>query len=195
MGDHTRPLTAFDWTMHVPLIFHQPGTVEAGRRIDRMVSNYDLLPSILSLAIPGFRLENQTVDNTVLNRPGRDLSITLQGEAPAEWDQVHYFEFENVRAVRTPQWKYIERIHQTPNELYDLTQDPQEHENLYGLAEHESTVLSLRQRLHAFFDRHSDPKWDLWHGGRSKTDIFTEKLFGIRNPYTPSRYETSPPAP
>ncbi len=53
MGDHTRPLTAFDWTMQIPLIFQQPGSVRAGQRIDALVSNYDLLPTLLScLGLP-----------------------------------------------------------------------------------------------------------------------------------------------
>ena len=28
-----------------------------------------------------------------------------------------FYEFENVRAIRTPEWKYIERIHEEPDEL------------------------------------------------------------------------------
>ena len=32
MGDHTRPLTGYDWTMHVPLIWRHPGRVAAGKR-------------------------------------------------------------------------------------------------------------------------------------------------------------------
>ena len=32
MGDHTRPLTAFDWTTHVPLIYRYPGHIRAGQR-------------------------------------------------------------------------------------------------------------------------------------------------------------------
>ena len=31
-----------------------------------------------------------------------------------------FYEFENVRAVRTGEWKYIERIYQKPNEMYRL---------------------------------------------------------------------------
>lgn len=196
MGDHTRPLTAFDWTMHIPLIFRWPGVVVAGQRIESLVSNYDLLPSMLALvsAAPA----DQTVDGTTLKRPGRDFSAWLRGKPldSLDWPEEHFFEFENVRAIRTPQWKYIERIHQSPNELYDLTHDPDEHVNLYGQPEQEPTVLALRRRLHQFFDAHADPKWDLWHGGKSKTDIFTEQFFGIRNPYVPSDWSpTDPPKP
>src|SRR5262249_6460842 len=47
MGDHTRPLTAFDGTMHVPLIWRQIGHIAAGKRSANMVSNYDFLPTVL----------------------------------------------------------------------------------------------------------------------------------------------------
>src|SRR5262249_31425370 len=46
-GDHPRPLTAYDWTMHVPLIGRQPGKVRAGERNTQLVSNYDFLPTLL----------------------------------------------------------------------------------------------------------------------------------------------------
>lgn len=193
MGDHTRPLTAFDWTMHIPLIMCLPGVVQNGQRIDQVVSNYDLLPTIMTLL--GMPLEDQTIDGTRLVRPGRDFSPLLRGEED-NWEEVHFYEFENVRAIRTPQWKYIERIHQPPNELYDLAADPDEHDNLYGKPAYEQTLLSLRRRLHRFFETHADPKWDLWHGGKSKTDIFTDRLFGITNPYVPSKQPfTDPPRP
>lgn len=172
MGDHTRPLTGFDWTMTIPLIVRQPGKVAAGVRKKSMVSNYDLLPSLLTEMGLRDRLPTQ-------NRlPGRDFSPMLHGESP-EWENVHFFEFENVRAIRTERWKYIERIHQEPNELYDLTADPEEHHNLYGQPDHVETLLALRRRLHEFFDAHADPKWDLWHGGKSKSNLLTGSLFGL----------------
>ncbi|HUG93438.1 MAG TPA: sulfatase-like hydrolase/transferase, partial [Planctomycetaceae bacterium] len=48
MGDHTRPLTAFDGMMRVPLIVRHTGRIPAGTKSDIMVSNYDLMPTVLS---------------------------------------------------------------------------------------------------------------------------------------------------
>ncbi|REJ88851.1 MAG: DUF4976 domain-containing protein [Planctomycetota bacterium] len=189
MGDHTRPLTAFDWTMTIPLIFHQPGSVAAGQRNDLLVSNYDLLPTLLSMLSLKERLPAEP------KAPGRDFSPALRGEE-LEWDNVHFYEFENVRAIRTDRWKYIERIHQSPNELYDLSADPDEHNNLYGDPGQSETVLSLRNRLLSFFDEHADPQWDLWRGGTSKTDLMTARFFGIKNPYgQPTWGPDTPPRP
>jgi arylsulfatase A-like enzyme len=180
MGDHTRPLTAFDWTMTIPLIFRQPGRIPAGRRVPQMVSNYDLFPTLLT--------ELGLAEHIPTNRPlpGRDLGPLVQGESQAR-EEVHYFEFENVRAIRTPQWKYIERIHESPNELYDVVAAPDEHHNLIDDPTQREQTALLASRLHDFFRRHADPQWDLWQGGKSKSGLITARLFGLANP------ETTPP--
>lgn len=181
MGDHSRPLTGFDWNTWVPLIYRHPRRIAAGRRSDRLTSSLDLLPTVaeyLGLAAPA-------------GLPGRSLVPLLEGRQ-AEWDDTVYFEFENVRSVRTPEWKYIERIYQQPNELYDLRKDPGERLNLAGRADLATVQQDLRKKLYAFFDRHADPKWDLWKGGRSKIDLITARFFGIENPYRPASYLPGP---
>lgn len=171
MGDHTRPLTLYDLTLDVPLIFRQPGRVVRGRT-PIQVSNYDFLPSLLGYLGMTDQLPGQP------RSPGRDYSPTLRGERQ-EWENVTFHEFENTRAVRTPEWKYIERIHEEPNELYDLRADPQERKNLAGQPEQAGRQADLRTRLHTFFDRTADPKYDLWKGGTSKSALSTAKLFGL----------------
>lgn len=172
MGDHTRPLTGFDWTMTQPLIFRHPGKVPAGKRVASMVSNYDLLPTVLAELGMAAQIPHDR------KQPGRDFSAMIHGR-PIDWENVHFFEFENVRSIRTETWKYIERIHQEPNELYDLAADPGERHNLYGDLKHQQTMESLRERMHQFFDSHSDPQWDIWHGGKSKSGLITGALFGL----------------
>jgi arylsulfatase A-like enzyme len=111
--------------------------------------------------------------------PGRSFAPALRGDSVSGWPDAVFFEFENVRAVRTAEWKYIERIHEEPNELYHLTNDPGERLNLYGREGHEAITAELRKRLRAFFARYADPKWDLWKGGRSKSGLINAKLFGL----------------
>jgi arylsulfatase A-like enzyme len=181
MGDHTRPLTAFDWTTWVPLIYRHPGRVNAGQRNERLTSSLDLLPTVASYA--GLELP--------ANLPGRDLTPWLEGRT-VEWDDTVFFEFENVRSIRTTEWKYIERIYQQPDELYDLRKDPGERLNLAGRPAHASVQAELRKRMYAFFDRYANPKWDLWKGGKSKADLITARFFGIPNPYRPAAYAPGP---
>jgi arylsulfatase A-like enzyme len=176
MGDHTRPLTAFDWTTWIPLILRHPRRMTKGHRSDLLVSTYDVFPSLMHY----LGLERQLPAKPEL--PGRNFAPVLEGK-PVQWENTVYFEFENVRSIRTAEWKYIERIHQQPNELYDLRRDPGERMNLITRPEHAQTAAGLRDRLHRFFDRYSDPKWNLWKGGKSKADLITAELFGIENPY------------
>jgi len=183
MGDHTRPLTGFDWTMTVPLILRQPGKIPAGRRVSQQVSNYDLFPTLLRLTGHGSQ------QPTSRPLPGRDLTPLIDGTA-ADWREEHFYEFENVRAVRTPEWKYIARIHESPNELYDLRADAQEHVNLIDAPEYAARRAALSARLQEFFGEVADPRWDLWRGGKSKSGLITGKLFGLDNPEASPREES-----
>jgi arylsulfatase A-like enzyme len=124
MGDHTRPLTAFDWTTHIPLIFRQPGRIPAAQRSDLLVSNVDFLPTMLA----HLQLDWKNTDQP--KSPGRSFARVLAGHPIPAWDNTVFYEFENVRAIRTDRWKYIERFRQSPNELYDLAADPEELKNL-----------------------------------------------------------------
>lgn len=168
MGDHTRPLTAYDWTMHVPLIVRQPGKIPAGAESDILASNYDLLPTVLDYV--GLR------DKQAANppSPGRSYAPVLRGET-VDWDNVVFYEFENVRAIRTDAWKYIERVGGGPNELYHVEDDPGERLNRYGTVEDAEVLADLQQRLHAFFEKYAEPKWDLWNGGDAKGGLLLGK--------------------
>jgi arylsulfatase A-like enzyme len=161
MGDHTRPLTAYDPEMHVPLIYRHPYHIHAGQRSDIMVSNYDMLPTLLEYV----GLKDKTPRKPPL--PGHSYNATLQGEHQ-QWENTVYFEFENTRVVRTDAWKYIERFPTGQNELYDLLRDPGERRNLIDQPAYAAEQTQLRGRLRAFFNRYADPKYDLTRGGNSK---------------------------
>ncbi len=167
MGDHTRPLTAFDWTIHVPLIYKLPGKITAGQRVEQVVDHTDFLPTMCQL------LDLKRPEGL----PGRGYARMLKGEWDGTWDDTVYYEFENVRAIRTPERKYIERIHQSPNELYDLAKDPGETKNLIDDPAYAVDVVELREQLHAQFKEIANPKWDLWNGGGSKSYLMMSKLF------------------
>jgi arylsulfatase A-like enzyme len=167
MGDHTRPLHAFDGTMHIPMIVRQPGVVPSASTTDIMTSNYDLMPTVLDYLGLADKMPNEP------KSPGRSYAATLRGESQP-WENVVFYEFENVRAIRTGEWKYIERFPDGPNELYDLTADPGEQFNLFGQSKQAEVQAKLKKRLHAFFNRYADPKYDLWHGGKAKTLLLSE---------------------
>lgn len=159
MGDHTRPVGAFELMMQVPLIFRQPGAIPAGATCDHIVSNYDFLGSVLSHIGLG--------DKSPKPSPGRDYSRVLRGEKIA-WDNVMFYEMERTRAIRTEEWKYVARHPDGPFELYDMKADPQERFNLFGQPKHADVQRTLAAQLDEFFQRHADPQYDVWKGGHSK---------------------------
>lgn len=166
MGDHTRPLGAFDGMLHVPLLYKHPGSIPAGKTSDILTSNYDFLPTLLGYLGLGTKMPASP------RSPGRDYSPTLRRQ-PQPWDNAVYYDFENVRAVRTAAWKYVERFPDGPHELYDLEHDSGEQFNLYGQPRLADRQRELREQLFAFFDRYATPEFDLWHGGRSKAQLLS----------------------
>ncbi|MHC4603924.1 MAG: sulfatase family protein [Planctomycetota bacterium] len=173
MGDHSRPLHTYDETCHVPLIFRHPAAIPAGKKLDIMVSNYDLIPTVLSHL--GFK--DRIPKKPEL--PGRDYSEALQGRQ-VKWDNVIFYEFENSRMIRTPDWKYTRRFPSGPDELYDLRNDSGERENLIGQPKYVGIKKQLAKQLDAFFNRYADPKYDLWQGGGSKTFLLTSRQKPLR---------------
>lgn len=203
MGDHTRPLSAFDWTMHIPLIFRQTGVVPANRTCDALVSNYDFLPSVVEFLQPfGEKREREArgappppvadvpdAPNTPTSKssaeiasPGRSFAPALRGAKLAAREDAVYFEFETVRAVRTREWKLVRRFGEGPQELYDLKSDPGERVNLFDAGEHAAVREALDRRLREFFARHADPQYDLWRGGRSKAPLHSRRAAAERRP-------------
>ena len=167
MGDHTRPLTARDGMMLIPTIWRHPGKIRAGQKSDRMIANYDLMPTLLShLGLA------EAMPNTPKS-PGVDYSPVLSraGDQEIESADEIYYEFENLRCIRTETHKYVHRYPNGPHELYDLQSDPDEFVNLVQHDEHQSVRTELQKRLFAFYDKYAAPKYDMWKGGTSQVRI------------------------
>ena len=78
MGDHARPLHAFEEAIHIPLIFRHPGHIEAGSVFAGRTCNYDFFPSLLDyLAL------EPTDDGR--ERPGHSYATALRGDS-GEWE-------------------------------------------------------------------------------------------------------------
>jgi arylsulfatase A-like enzyme len=161
MGDHTRPVGAFELMMHIPLVFRHTGRIPSGRTSDLLVSNYDFLPGVLS----HLGLSDKLPNGPPL--PGSDFSAVLRGE-DLKWDRPVLYEMETTRAIRTQDWKYVARHPDGPHELYDLRADPHERFNLYGQPRQTEVQKELAAKLESEFQKYVDPQYDLWRGGRSK---------------------------
>ena len=140
-----------------------PQGIPPGRNSDILTSNYDLMLTLLSYVGLKDRIAQKP------KSPGHDYAPLLRGDELDVWGNTVFYDFLNVRAIRTAEWKYIERQgKELPRELYNLTDDPGERNNLADQTAHAKTQRELREQLQAFFDRYADPKYDLWRGGKSK---------------------------
>lgn len=167
MGDHTRPVTARDGMMHIPMIWRHPTQIAANQKSDIMVTNYDFLPTLLNYLKLGKKLPTSPAS------PGRDFSSVLSGQKLNKWDNTVFYEFENLRCIRTEDWKYIHRHPNGPHELYDLKEDPSEFNNLVADQSRTNIKQKLKARLDEFYNQHAEPKFDLWKGGTAQSRLFT----------------------
>ena len=101
----------YDTTAHVPLIIRLPGKRDAGQRVNRVVANVDLFPTVLSLAgvpPPG------THGHDLLATDGKDETVYMETFLTADFPQDTTYEGKklsfvySLRGLRTRNWKLIE---------------------------------------------------------------------------------------
>lgn len=145
--------TCYDPGIETALLFHQPGVVEGGAVHDELVSNVDLMPTLLDLL--GLKPPTDVA--------GRSFAPLLRGDAYEPRERVFgemtwHDRYNPIRAIRTERFKYVRNfsvlpkvfvpmdvtptpagravheefyVEQRPTEeLYDLERDPHELENL-----------------------------------------------------------------
>ncbi|MHC4533168.1 MAG: sulfatase family protein [Planctomycetota bacterium] len=176
MGEHRmvrKGMFLYDSLLHVPMIWHAPGLVKRGIRINNMTQGVDLFPTLVDLTggnIPG-------------NLPGRSLKCFLHGETKKEKDFTvfasaaysdlppNYFDnpepaykpdsdvpfhsrVENLTwkaenktvMARTARWKLI--LNETrPPELYDMANGWIEKENLADKQEFKKIRRTLEAKI------------------------------------------------
>jgi len=145
-GEQTHSLLVYDATLHVPLIFSAPSRLPQGRVIHRQTSLVDVVPTVLALLGEDVsdELDGESLCEPVRKRP-RSLvietiaSLTLHGWAP-------------LLGIRRDDYKYI---FAPTAELYDLTDDPGELENVHDakpdIARELGTKLTEMLREDPFF--------------------------------------------
>lgn len=136
----------YEPSIRVPMMVRYPGHIKPATSSDEMVLNLDLAPTMLSIAGLPVPAEMQ----------GKSILPLAEGKAgPWRKDWLYeYYEYpgyENVRpcrGVRTERYKYIEFfIEPKEYELYDLKNDPEERDNLYGKTGYEAITHDMQERL------------------------------------------------
>ena len=166
---HFNPPHLYDVAMNVPFVVRHTGTIEPGQVNDMMIGQYDIAPTLVDYA--GFDVEFE-------NSPGRSFVPMLLGEEMPNWGDEVFFEQDQTRAIRTSEFSYWDRLEGTGEpELYDMRKDKLQMTNVYGSPEYENIVKELDMKLDSFFDKHADPKYDLWEGGTTKVMMIRPQVF------------------
>lgn len=128
LGQHNEPthsVFVYDATMSVPLIFRCPGRIPAGRSVRAQVRIIDIAPTVLDFLgmEPMANAQGESLLPLLTGQTGRPGHIAY-GESMFPMLNLG---FAPLRAVREGGWKYI---HAPQPELYNVSEDPGELNNL-----------------------------------------------------------------
>jgi arylsulfatase A-like enzyme len=140
-GSHRHLLKecAYEECSKFPLLVRFPDLTE-NREEARLVSNVDLAATIADYA------------GVTPQLPQEGTSfVPLITDASADWDEEILLERDGIGkfafdGIRVPGWKYVEYAN-SDKELYDLTTDPYELDNLANRSEYRSKQNELARRL------------------------------------------------
>ncbi len=137
----------YEQSFRTPLLMHLPIGYEKKDRIAELVQNIDYAPTFLDVA--GLEIPS--------DMQGKSLVPLFADHAPEDWREslyYHYYEFPNEHMVkrhygiRNQRYKLIHFYYDIDQwELYDLENDPDEMNNLYGQDDYADLVFELKKQL------------------------------------------------
>lgn len=143
---------AYEESMRVPLLVYAPSFIEPGTKVDQVVQNVDIAPTILDIArVP---------------KPGNfqgSSFLPLLKKQSIPWRDRAFYEYyweyaypqtPSMFAVRSDRYKYIFNYGNWEiNELYDLKADPYEMNNLIRKPEHAQLALGFRKEIFDWLEK------------------------------------------
>ena len=151
-GNGTFPFNMYDTAVKVPFLVSWPVHYPSGVVCRRMCSQYDFFQTLLDMV--GIR--RQLPDGL----PGRSFADVFDGNTEKAGAVVVYDEYGPTRMIRTEEWKYICRSPYGPDELYHLSEDPEENNNLSADPEYAALINRMYIQLTRWFYTYADPAMD-----------------------------------
>jgi arylsulfatase A-like enzyme/cytochrome c-type biogenesis protein CcmH/NrfG len=124
-GEQTHGFFIYNATLHVPLLIHLPGE-GAGKSVAKLVNLADILPTLLAtmkVAQPS-QIQGENLLPMMEAKAGDSRSLYAETFLP----RLH-FNWSELRGVETENYHFIDA---PKPELYDLSKDPGETQNLYA---------------------------------------------------------------
>ena len=147
----------YEESMHTPLVMMLPKGFEAKGDIDLMVQNIDYAPTFLELAGAPVASDIQ----------GVSFLPALKGEKPEQWRDALYYHFHEYPAehavkrhygIRDSRYKLIHFYNDIHSwELYDLINDPNEMNNLFGKPGMGEVTMTMMKKLRDAQEQYDDP--------------------------------------
>jgi N-acetylglucosamine-6-sulfatase len=140
--------TAYEESIRVPMLARCPELAKGGQTVKQVVANLDIMPTVLAAA--GVQSPKDL--------PGQSMLPLMRGEKTAWRDSLlyeYYWERNfpqtpTMFALRGDRYKYIHYYGiWDSDELYDLSQDPQETTNLIYKPEIQAVVREMNRKLFA----------------------------------------------
>lgn len=170
----------YDPGIEITLILQKPGIFEGGEDYKQLISNVDILPTLLDyLDIePARKLD------------GRSFLPLLKGESYQQRDHLFvemswHDQYNPIRGIRTEGYKYLKNFGERPKvflpgdiyygaagkevreefyssarpeeELYDLNEDPLENNNLAGISDYRNVHETLKRKVDKWLEKTEDP--------------------------------------
>ena len=146
-GEKTHGFFIYNATLHVPVIIHLPGGTST-KTVSELVSLADLMPTVLQVLNVEIPTEVQGHGLLPLMVP-RKAEESRNLYAETFLPRLH-FNWSELRAVETDRYQFIDA---PKPELYDLSKDPGETQNLY--AAKKAVAEELRKRLTTLIGEYS----------------------------------------
>jgi N-acetylglucosamine-6-sulfatase len=143
---------AYEESMRVPLVARCPELFPAGRTVEQVVANIDIMPSLLEAA--GVKTP-QGVDGTSWLALAQGRSIPWRNSLLYEyyWER-NFPQTPTMHALRDSRYKFIRYYGIWDiDELYDLQADPAEMNNLIFSKEHQQVATGMRTRLFEMLEK------------------------------------------
>ena len=146
-GNGTLPLNMVEESIRVPLLWLDGRGGNGRAPQNEFVDHLDTFQSILDVA---------NILPPTKNYAGRSYQPLLENEPMPDWRNAQFSEYGNVRMIRTAHHKLVRRYPDGPHELFDLTADPREMNNLFDSPAHQSIIQTLTEQLEAHFTKYED---------------------------------------
>ena len=139
----------YEGGVRVPFLFSWPDGLPAGATFELPVTTLDLLPTFAAAA--GVEPLGEPLD-------GVNVLPWLRGEAAGRPHQRLFWERAQQRAMLEGDWKLVRRAENSSWELFDLSVDVGEANDL--AAEHPQRVEAMKQRYAEWFDAMPPARWE-----------------------------------